>query len=231
MIKILKELKEERRRKRRARRFQGSEAFWESLYSRGGTSGSGSYGRLALFKAEIVNGFVREHGITSVIEFGCGDGNQLSLADYPKYVGLDVSRSVLKRSCERFSEDKTKSFFLYNGSAFVDNAGVFSADLALSLDVIYHLVEDEVFEKYMRDLFGSAGRYVIIYSANEAGKPDNHLRLRKFTDWVDRDASEWKLAQKIANRYPFDPNLPDDTSFADFYVFERVSFPTPSTSG
>src|SRR5215210_4430947 len=31
-----------------------------------------------------------------------------------------------------------------------------SAELALSLEVIYHLVEDEVFESYMRRLFGSS---------------------------------------------------------------------------
>jgi hypothetical protein len=42
-------------------------------------------------------------------------------------------------------------------------------DLELSLDVIYHLVEDEVFDAYMRSLFAHAGRFVVIYSSNKVG--------------------------------------------------------------
>ena len=44
-------------------------------------------GELAKFKARVMNDFVRENGIRSVIELGCGDGMQLALADYPRYLG------------------------------------------------------------------------------------------------------------------------------------------------
>src|SRR5580698_5815352 len=94
--------------------FNGSVSFWERNYARGGTSGSGSYGEFAKAKADILNKFVNEHDINSVIEFGCGDGHQLSLADYPSYVGLDVSRSAVKLCKRRFADDPTKSFFLYD---------------------------------------------------------------------------------------------------------------------
>ena len=36
-----------------------------------------------------------------------------------------------------------------------------------SLDVIYHLVEDEILKSYMTTLFGTARKLVIIYSSNE----------------------------------------------------------------
>jgi hypothetical protein len=81
--------------------FNGSSSFWERNYARGGTSGSGSYGAFAQAKAAFLNEFVHQHDLQSVIEFGCGDGHQLSLADYPRYVGLDVScspPSLLSRS-------------------------------------------------------------------------------------------------------------------------------------
>src|SRR5258708_24901292 len=68
--------------------FQGSSAYWEDRYRTGGNSGAGSYNSLALFKAEILNAFVRANGVQKVIEFGCGDGNQLSLFEYPCYIGL-----------------------------------------------------------------------------------------------------------------------------------------------
>jgi hypothetical protein len=86
----------------RARRlaFPGSGSFWEAVYREGGTSGPGSYGRLAEFKAEILNEFVRTKEIHSVIEFGCGDGAQLQLASYPEYVGVDVATGSIER-CSR----------------------------------------------------------------------------------------------------------------------------------
>ena len=88
-----------------------------------------------------------------MIEFGCGDWNQLSLADYPSYIGLDVSGSPIERCQRRFAADPAKSFFLYDGACFADRAGIFAADLALSLDVIYHLTEDTVLETYLMHLF------------------------------------------------------------------------------
>ena len=124
--------------------FGGSAQYWERNYARGGTSGAGSYDALARGKAAFLNEFVRTREIGSVIEFGCGDGNQLSLADYPNYIGLDVSRSAIERCQHRFAADPVKSFFLYDGACFTDRAGVFTADLAISLDVIYHLTEDPV---------------------------------------------------------------------------------------
>ena len=99
-----------------------------------------------------------------MIEFGCGDGNQLSLAEYPSYIGLDVSRTAIGLCQRRFSGDPAKSFFLYDGTCFTDRAGVFAADLALSLDVVYHLTEDAVFETYLRHLFAAgaaAGRHLL----------------------------------------------------------------------
>src|SRR5260370_40522100 len=129
--------------------FRSSAAYWERRYTHGGTSGVGSYGDLAKSKATFLNDFVRGHGIKSVVEFGCGDGNQLSLADYPSYVGLDVSRAAIGLCRQRFATDPSKSFFLYDGTCFADRGGVFAADLAISLDVIYHLIEDQVFETYM----------------------------------------------------------------------------------
>ena len=49
-------------------------------YASGGSSGPGSYGRLAAGKADFLNRFVEDHQIKTVLEIGCGDGNQLSLA-------------------------------------------------------------------------------------------------------------------------------------------------------
>jgi hypothetical protein len=36
---------------------------------------------LAEFKARAVNDFVRENSVKSIVEYGCGDGNQLKSAE------------------------------------------------------------------------------------------------------------------------------------------------------
>jgi SAM-dependent methyltransferase len=201
--------------------FPGSVRYWEERYKKGGTSGSGSYNRLASFKAEILNDFVEHNNITSVIEFGCGDGNQLSLAKYPAYIGLDVAPSAIALCTEKFATDHTKSFFLYHSKAFTDNHAVFKAQLSLSIDVIFHLVEDDIFVQYMHHVFNAAQQYVIIYASNFDKGQLFHEKDRNFTSWVENNKKEWKFSEKIENRYKYDPSDPDNTSKADFYIFKK----------
>jgi len=197
--------------------FRGSAPYWEQNYARGGTSGPGSYGILADGKAAFLNRFVHERDVCSVIEFGCGDGHQLSLAEYPRYVGLDVSRSAIGLCQRRFAGDATKSFFLYDGACFVDRTGVFTADLAVSLDVIYHLTEDQVFETYMEHLFAAGGRFVVIYATNtEMRGTAPHVRHRRFTDWVDVHCPQRPLGQVA-------PGTNAVPGRADFFAYQRIS--------
>jgi SAM-dependent methyltransferase len=196
-----------------------SPKYWEMRYERGGNSGPGSYGDLAKFKARILNQFVEDHRIRTVIEFGCGDGNQLTLARYLSYTGYDISPIAIQLCRNKFANDSTKKFGLvteYTGE---------QADLAISLDVIFHLTEDDVFHEYMRKLFGSASRFVIIYSSNqyEPIKPVSaHVKHRRFSDWIDRElGTQWKLLTTIPNAHPYNGNS-EQTSFSDFFIYERL---------
>ncbi|KMP12278.1 hypothetical protein UZ36_01370 [Candidatus Nitromaritima sp. SCGC AAA799-C22] len=202
--------------------FPGSAEYWEQRYASGGTSGQGSYGKLAEFKADVINRLVRERGVTSVIEFGCGDGNQLRLADYPGYVGLDVSGQAVNLCAEKFRDDASKKFFLYDPSRFDDKAEEYQADLALSLDVIYHLVEDEVYHTYLKHLFGAARKYVIVYASDKdrrGGFYERHVRHRNFTKDIAERFPDWTLSRKIKNKYP-EGEGSGETSFADFFIYE-----------
>jgi hypothetical protein len=197
--------------------FQSS-AYWQERYRQGSNSGPGSYGRLALFKAEIINRFVRDHNIADIIEFGSGDGAQLTLADYPRYLGVDVSPSAVAQCRRMFAGDSGKTF-LEASSGESDAA---RAEMAMSLDVIYHLVEDDVYETYMRRLERSATRFVCVYSSNiELPGHVPHIRHRCFTDWFARNAPQWALSDYVRNRYSYDVANPAETSWADFYFFER----------
>ncbi len=205
-------------------RWKNSTDYWERRYNLGGDSGSGSYNRLALFKSEIINDFVKKYNIHSIIEWGCGDGEQLKLAKYPQYVGIDVSSKVIEKCKAIFKNDTSKCFYC-NGAVNTVPDEVFEEpryDLALSLDVLYHLVEDEIFEQYMEQLFASSKQYVCIYSCNFEKKHEKHVRCRKFSDYIVQNMTDWQLIKKIPNRYPYDSKDKDNTSWSDFYFYKRI---------
>lgn len=212
-----------RQRLGRSKSLRNSADYWEARYASGGHSGVGSYNKFADFKAEIINRFVGEERIQSVIEFGCGDGNQLTLARYPEYTGYDVSATAVAMCREGFAADSTKAFRVTS-----EYAGE-KAELALSLDVVFHLVEDSVFANYMRRLFDASLRYVIIYSSDTDDNERHegpHVRHRKFTRWVGDNLQQWKLVQHIPNRYPYRGDYTQG-SFAEFFIYEWVNVSTP----
>ena len=197
----------------RRARYPGSLPYWEKRYAASGSSGPGSSGRLAKYKAGWLNRFVQEHDIRSVVEFGCGDGQQLLLADYRQYLGLDVAPSAIARCRSLFAGDGAKRFALYDPCHFKPAA--VQADLSISLEVIFHLTEDHHYRLYLEHLFASARLYVVIFASDTddaAPGPFPHFRQRRFT--ADIPAG-WALQEQVRNPHR-------DISVSDFFVFAAV---------
>lgn len=195
-----------------------SKDYWERRYKTGGNSGVGSYDKFAEFKAEFVNSQIKKNNISSIIEFGVGDGNQLAGLKVEKYTGLDVSSTAIEKCIEMFSGDSSKSFYTIN-----EVKGPLQADMTLSMDVVYHLVEDEVFEQYMIDLFKATKKFVIIYSSNTVSQLGNelneHVKHRRFSDWIEKRVPSARLIYFMKNRYPYNGNY-KVSSFSDFYMYQ-----------
>jgi SAM-dependent methyltransferase len=199
-----------------------SSDYWENRYKSGGNSGNGSYNHLAQFKADVINNLIKEFEANSIIEFGCGDGNQLSLLNFNKYIGLDVSVTAIEICKQKYKNDQSKKFFLYNCNAFIDNKEFFRMDGAISIDVLFHLVEKNVYEKYLNHLFACASKLVIVYAANlNIQQKNKHELYRKFTDDIDKRFPEWKLEREIKNRYPAKDYEDENGSLADFFIYTR----------
>ena len=197
--------------------FEGSAQYWDNRYRADGNSGSGSFNKLALFKADFLNGFVKENKITSVIEWGCGDGNQLLLAEYPEYTGLDVSKAAIAK-CRKLFGNRSSMKFEVTGKY----RAMKRAKLALSLDVIYHLVEDDVYHQYMQQLFSSAEKFVIIYSCDfDSTQYPQHVRPRKFSEDVHRWFPDWQLSGITKNAYPLESFGETNGSWSDFYIYSK----------
>lgn len=208
--------------------YRNSNEYWNKRYELGQTSGAGSYGRLAEFKADVINTFLDKYDVQTSIELGCGDGNQLGLIDYPQYLGLDVSRKAIANCIQKYKNDKTKDFLYYDPELLKNDTAIIRGDLSISLDVIYHLTEDHVYEIYMQTLFKLASKFVIIYSSNDPTlnqKLDTpeHIIHRRFMDWIKQNRPDFSLTDTILNRYPLKTGNHQEESFADFYFFTHRS--------
>lgn len=197
-------------------RFRESSKYWEDRYRLGGESGDGSRGVNAEYKASVINRFIAQHGVRSLIEFGCGDGVQLAMFNAPAYIGVDVSQTVIQQCRTRFSDDTGKRFILN-----LDYAGE-CADISMSLDVIFHLVEDPVYNTYLDRLFAAAERYVLIYSTSadlqDTGVP--HVRHRDVAADVRRLFPQFERMTLEEESLPppvrFDRGLP-----TRFFIYQR----------
>ncbi len=206
--------------------FPGSAAYWERRYAQGGNSGAGSYGRLARFKAEVVNELVVQNRVRSVIDLGCGDGHQLGLLKLADYVGFDISETSLQTCRERYRGDTAKRFLPM--AALPEHR----ADLCLSLDVVYHLVEDPVFERYMHSLFDASSDLVVIYASNppnDHAGTSPHVRHRAVTRWVAQERHDFRFLGAIENPYPLVTD-PINESFAHFMLFKRLPATGPRST-
>lgn len=199
--------------------FKSSQSYWIDRYKNGGNSGPGSYNNLAQWKGEILNEFVTDNSINSVIELGCGDGNQLRYFKFPQYTGIDISPDAIDICKQAFKDDTTKTFIL---DSDLDGQ---KAELAISLDVLYHLIEEQVYDQYLNQIFNLSEKFVILYAFDSDSTEDfgPHVKPRKFTDWVATHRSDYKLIKHIPNKYPAVNGKEKTTSFADFYIFQKIA--------
>lgn len=192
-----------------------SNVYWESRYQNGGDSGNGSSGRLAQYKADFVNGFVADKRLMTVLELGCGDGRQLSLARYPSYLGVDVSETAIKLCQKKFAADSTKEFRV---------AGPFELpsqhkfDLSLSLDVLYHIIKPDQYRVYIQNLFNLSERYVIIYSSFFGQNRSPHVLHRDFRQHVSALAESGQIPDFEIISSPENPFSKE----VSFFVYEKA---------
>ena len=174
-------------------------AYWESRYMEGGSSGAGSRGAEAEEKAAIVQAIVDEHHVESVLDLGCGDGFVASKLHAAKYVGYDVSPKAVALCQHRMR---------YH--AFVTELPAETFDLVLSLDVIFHQVDDESYAAHLAALFTRSHRFVLIYGTDHDQQGAAHVRHRRWTPDVP---TGWTLKARI-------PSIQDLRKYA--FLFERT---------
>ena len=189
-------------------------SYWDMNYASNGNSGSGSYGALGDFKANVVKNLIEKYNITSTLDFGCGDGNMVRLIDYKNYIGLDISSHAVSRCKNMFANDDTKSFYVYDPTTYSSNS--YKADMCTCLDVLYHITNKDDFHSTLDAIFSSASKLVVLYTILA-----HEYRLTECSTIVTQDIyseidkyKEFKLVDTI--RHNLD-------SGASFLVLEKIA--------
>jgi len=183
--------------------------YWNDRYKAGGNSGDGSYGDFAKHKAEIINDYIKKFGVKTISDFGCGDGNQTTLlTGFETYVGYDISSHALYLCNTKFKDNPNVNFC----SLITDLP---KAELSISLDVLYHILNENEYIEYLERLFLTSEKYVLAFTSDhERNKPESaHIFHRKFTDYVKKYHSNFELIETIENTL--------NTS-AKFFLYKKI---------
>lgn len=189
--------------------------YWDKRYLSNGTSGLGSYGVLAEFKADIINEYIKQKGIKSAVEFGCGDGSQLSKINYDSYIGLDVSRVCINKCKLIFRKYENKKFYVYKPGEMSQDIKDVNNDMIVCLDVLYHITNEEDFIKTLDDIFMLNCPYIMIYTMlTEPKAPLSiHLKYRNVFEYLSKYPNYTQLSI-VNQKYP-------NESYSDFLVVEK----------
>ena len=128
-----------------------------------------------------------------------------------------VNTAAINYCKKTYFNNKNLSFEL------IKNYSGETSKLTLSLDVIFHLIEEDVFNNYMKLLFNASEQFVLIYSSNTNTQIDEgvkHFKNRNFTDWVTINFKEFELIEKIPNKYQYHRDS-NTGSVSDFYLFKK----------
>jgi 2-polyprenyl-3-methyl-5-hydroxy-6-metoxy-1,4-benzoquinol methylase len=186
--------------------------YWENRYKSGGNSGSGSYNEDAKHKADVINDYINKYDIKTISDFGCGDGNQISLfLGFENYAGFDISEYIINANKIKFLNNSKMSFC--NSIEELPES-----DLCLSLDVIYHIVDLNIYNNYMSKLFSKSKKYVLIFSTNFNSTPENktsnnYCFHHKFTDWIESNRTDFIFIEEIDNYLK---------TSAKFYLYQKI---------
>lgn len=147
-----------------------SVSYWETRYKKGGTSGSGSIGKLRDWKWSVIQQFVGE--IQSVIDVGCGDLSFWAGKPLPKfYLGIDFSETIIKKNREQWSENR---FVCSSADKYVEETP--KAHTVFCLDVLFHIMDDSVYVNVISNLTKYAEKWIFVYTWRT--NPFDNLKLR-----------------------------------------------------
>jgi SAM-dependent methyltransferase len=143
--------------------------YWDERYRKGQNSGKGSYGANAEFKAAHIHRVVKEYNCKSIADFGCGDGNQLSMFPNISYTGFDISPTIIEQNKVKFPDKNFEVMDMKNTSKYND-----IADLSICFDCLFHITQTKDWV-ILIDAVCNAAKNVIVITTNTYVVPEEYF--------------------------------------------------------
>lgn len=129
----------------------GTLSVFDQIYTTnywGDGSGTGSSPEATSEYRQFLEGFMRDQGVRTVVDLGCGDWQVSNLIDWSgiRYHGFDAADFVIRANTERYAKENI-SF-----EKLSDYAALPAADLLVVKDVLQHLSNAEV-KKILAEVF------------------------------------------------------------------------------
>lgn len=140
------------------------EGSWGRDAAGRGVSGSGSTLDITQEYRSYVEEFIKKHGVTSVVDAGCGDWNFSSAIDWggASYLGVDIASDVIDAVRRKHETAKIR----FQVGDVTDELP--AADLLISKDVLQHL-SNELVQKFIRNNL-KPGKYKWVLLTNDRGR-------------------------------------------------------------
>lgn len=174
-------------------------------------SGSGSRGSLAAFKASFINDFVKEKNISSIIDFGCGDLYNASLFNVKEYLGIDI---VDHQIPEKVLAQSFKTLTTRFDQVELDKG----SDLVICLDVLYHILKDELeyLKSTLEKIVELSSDYIVIYAQDSRDTKFSNLYSGHLYNSPWRQILEEKNVKLIYEQEKCKPG-----TTAKFFVYQK----------
>jgi len=130
--------------------------YWEQRYSKGGTSGRGSVGKSREWKWRHIHAYAGV--MDDVIDVGCGDLRFWEGRDCAKYVGIDISPTILEKNIH---ERPQWSFILMDAQTPIKGIG---ARIVLCLDLLHHIMDDSSYIRILENLCTYSKEWIFIFT-------------------------------------------------------------------
>lgn len=185
--------------------------YWNNRYEKGGNSGAGTSGDEFALKVKELRKLNSE-AIATIVDVGCGDlrlGKAvMGMFPFAFYWGLDSSDFAIRRAQEEKMNPKRVGFLAIDNLNFTQRG-----DLVLCIDVLFHQLEDQVYDAMIEKLKNIYNKYLVLteYSDKVIGQnTDRYIKYRKFDPWrISNSFKAIKIPYRSEEKilYIFEKNL------------------------
>lgn len=166
--------------------------YWENRYKNGGNSGKGSRSVHKEYKWNVLDRHVGN--IDDIIDVGCGDLAFMDGKSVLNYIGIDISKTIID-----INKKKYPNWKFINASSDEYIEGIDSS-LVLCHDILFHILDDDVFINTLHNLTKYSNKYISIYNWHK----------NPLNKWYKKQIKDSYQAYRILDDY--------------FYIFENMGF-------